>query len=214
MQVIRDYIFLILPWTIFIPLVIALMGYTRLPASLKCITWYLLLSAATQVISFLLWKAAINNYPILHVYTFLECWVLLAFYYQINKTYLAKKYWIALAIVFPLLFLVDSLLLRSVYAYNTYSRTVEALLFIFLSVYWFIKLVADVSVQFHAIRPLGFMVCGFLLYFSSSVALFALNSYINDIHLNMRLNVWAFHSFVTGCLYVFISIGLWKHQKG
>lgn len=210
---IRDILFEYLNWIIFLPLILAVKNYKSYTVALKYVTWYLVLSAATQVISFALWKMSRNNYPILHVYTLFEYFVILGFYSSVLEGIISKLVTRVLLYTFLLFSVFDSLFIESIFLFNTYSRSIEALILITLAICWFIKIVGETEEERAGTQGINYINSGFFIYFSSSIIMFSYSSFIEKMSINSRLNVWTIHTFLVVQLYILIFIGLWKAKK-
>lgn len=210
LETIRDVFFEYAGLILLIPLFLALLNQKKYPNQLKTIFYYLVLAAITQALSFAFWKARINNYPILHIYTVLEYLALLWFYSQILKGFIPKTAFAALFIAFPLFSIFDSLFIEDIYTYNTYSRSIEALIFIFLSISWFVKIVAEDEATREQSIAINYINAGLLIYFAGSITLFAYNNYIEEMKIVLRTNIWLIHTVLATQLYILIAIGLWK----
>lgn len=207
----RSFFFEYAPWLILLPWVLALSRQANYPPPLKTIFYYLTIAVVTHVLSFTLWKLKKNNLIILHIYTVAEYLILLRFYYLLLKGYLPINLFWILATAFPIFAISDTLLIEDPLEANTYSRTVEALIFIFLSVCWFVKSVPDISGTNN--RTLHHITAGLLIYFAGSVMLFSFVDDVNRLTRHFRMNVWSIHTLLLVILYILISVGLWKHSK-
>ncbi|MFN8243272.1 MAG: hypothetical protein U0X40_04375 [Ferruginibacter sp.] len=200
-------------WLLFLPFLIALLQLKRYTRPLRYVFGYLLLSVLTQVISYILWRRKINNLPLLHIYTVLEYLVLLGFYYQLLKDFLPRILFPLLWILFPLFAVTDSLLIENIYGFNTYGRSAEALVFIFLAVSCFVKSASEGDRARLAFRGISQINFGFFLYFAGSLVLFSFRDFITHLAMPLRLNVWTLHSLLLVILYIFITTGQWKFSK-
>jgi hypothetical protein len=167
-------------------------------------------SVVAQVASFALWRIGENNYPILHLYTLLEYFTLIKFFSQILKGFIPKSIFSFFFYSFPLFSISDSLLIESIFSFNTYSRSIEAFILMTMCICWFIKIAGEPEDERQRLRDATYFIAGFFIYFSSSVILFAYSSYIKKMAINAILNVWTIHTFLLVQLYIFLSIGLWK----
>jgi hypothetical protein len=210
LETVRSLLFEYLNWIIFLPLILALKYRRNYPQEFKYILYYLVLSVITQAVSFILWKLKIRNYPVLHVYTLLEYAVLLQFYRAVLKGFVSKTVMAILLYGFLMFSVADSLLIESIHVFNTYSRTIEALVFTTLSIAWFMKIVTESEEEKLRLKGVTYFVSGFLVYFSSSVILFSYSSYVDQLSLGARMNVWLIHTFLIFQLYILMTIGLWK----
>lgn len=195
---------------ILIPLLIAAMNFKSYTSDLKVIFYYLTLATVTQAVSFAFWKQSVNNFPILHVYTIVEYLLLLWFYSVVLKEFISKYMFIVLSIAFPIFSIINSLYIENIYAFNTYGRSLEALIFIFLSISWFVKIVAEDEETRIMGKAINYINSGFLVYFAGSIAMFSYSSYVAQMSEVHRVNVWTIHTVLAVQLYILIAIGLWK----
>jgi hypothetical protein len=213
LEQIRDIFFEYAPWAVFIPWLLALLSLQGYTPALKTVFYYLTLAVCTHLLSFILWKLKKNNLPVLHVYTVLEYLVLLRFYYLVLKSFIPGTVFIALVVIFPLFSIADSLFIENIHSFNTYSRSVEALIFIFLSVCWFVKSVSDPETNENTNRPLNHIAGGLLIYFAGSVVLFSFRDLISQFTRSFLMNVWSLHTLLLFLMYILITTGLWKHSR-
>lgn len=195
---------------ILVPLLIAAVNLKRYALDLKIIFYYLVLATITQALSFAFWKQSVNNFPILHVYTVVEYLLLLWFYSVILKEFLHNKVFIALSIAFPVFSILNSIFIENIFAFNTYGRSLEALIFIFLSISWFVKIVAEDEETRLLGKAINYINGGLLVYFAGSIAMFSYSSYVEQMSEVHRVNVWTIHTVLAVLLYILIAIGLWK----
>lgn len=170
-------------------------------------------AAATELLSYIMWKQRRNNLPLLHIYTIIEYLLLLKFYYSILKDFLPRALFIIIAVAPPLFFIADSLFIESIYNFNPYARSVESLIIIFLAMSWYLKLVSVDMKDLALERSLKFINSAFLIYFSGSVVLFSFSDPISRLVQNLRFSIWTVHTLLTVALYVLLALGLWKYQK-
>jgi hypothetical protein len=213
LEQIRDIFFEYAPWAVFIPWLLALIKLQGYTPALKTIFYYLTVAVCTNLLSFIFWKLRKNNLPILHVYTVLEYLILLRFYCLILKGFIPNQVFYVLAFIFPVFSIADSLFIENIRSFNTYSRSVEALIFIFLSVCWFVKTVSDSETNENTNRPLNYIAGGLLIYFAGSVVLFSFRDLISQFTRSFLMNVWSLHTLLLFLMYILITTGLWKHSR-
>lgn len=109
--------------------------------------------------------------------------------------------------------IIDSFMLENIYTSNTYSRSIEALIIIILSVLWYIKIVSESGVERAKYVGVNYIVAGLLIYFSGSLLLFSYSSYIQEMALQESRNLWTFHTLLFAQLSILITIGLWKARS-
>jgi hypothetical protein len=195
---------------ILIPLFISVVNLKKSTLELKLIFYYLVLATITQAVSFAFWKINMNNFPILHVYTILEYLLLLWFYSVILNKFIYKAVFVTLSIAFPVFSILDSIFIESIFTFNTYGRSLEALIFIFLSISWFVKIVAEDEETRLMGKAINIINSGFLIYFAGSIAMFSYSSYVEQMSISFRKTLWTIHTVLTVQLYILIAIGLWR----
>ena len=161
----------------------------------------------------MLWKHKINNFPLLHFYTFFEFTVLILFFSHLKPGRFSNKQMVFTTLLFLVICLIDAFVTGSIYTFNTYSRTTESLVIILLCLSWFIN-TTPLQTRNAKKSPPGsdHMVRGFLIYFSGALVFFAFGELIDHMRFSWRLNLWSIHSFLVFQLHIFILIGLWKAQ--
>ncbi len=211
LEKIRDLLFEHISWAVLVPWLAALYNRHTLTAPLRVIGLYFTVAVCTQSISFILWKLKINNLPVLHVYTVVEYLLLLWYFSIVLSDFLPRRVFVLLAVCFPLLSVADSLFVEKIYSFNTYSRSTEALILIFLAVCWFVKTVSVAEMA--ANMPLHYVTAGLLIYFAGSVVLFSFRDLISQLNRTFLMNVWSIHTLLLLIFYTLTTIALWKHRK-
>jgi len=206
------YIGYVVPFSGMIPLGIGLYKFRSLEPGLRVIVCYLLLSVACSIAGSVLASQNINNMPVAHVYTFLELILLSAFYMSIFRQGFFR-YLITLLSMALLVFLAaDTLLPGRIYRFNNNGKSLEALLFILCSVGYFISALdhTDHKVT-KSSRALTYINAGLLLYFSSSLILFIINT-IDVRYVSISILVWDMHASFLLLMFVLFSRALWKYK--
>jgi hypothetical protein len=210
---IRTIFFTYGPWIIILPTYLALRSHKKHSPEIKTISYYMVLSMLALVTSFLCWKKSINNLPITHFFTILEFLILIQFYSKLLEGFISKKNILLLTISFTTFAIIDSLFLENIFSFNTLGRSVEALIFIFLSFCWFIKLLnSDQALNSATAKGISYIVGAFLIYFSGSVILFSFSKYINAMAHSLSLNIWTIHTILLMMMYLIISLGIYKYK--
>ncbi len=203
------------PWIIVVPFFLSIKNYKKdRTEALKPIILYLLLSICTQIISLWLWTNSINNLPVLHVYTVLEFYVLMWFYFIVFKHKIANKIILISTILFTLFAIVDSLLIENIFTFNTLSRSIEALLIIAMGLAYFIHTLTNENTtpSLHS-RSIKYINTGLFIYFSGSIVLFTFSNYINILAQPLVLNIWSIHTLLLILFYSIITISQIRHVR-
>jgi hypothetical protein len=206
------YLGIIIPLSIVIPIVPALLQYKRLPGQLKVIVWYLFLSAISNAVTRILAYNYINNMPVMHVYTLLEFVLLALFYREVlakGKTGILIPLMVSL---FTLLCIGNVLFLQNMHTYNTYTKSIEALLIIVLGVFYFKQNLDSIVSGKDRNTSLMYINSGLLIYFSGSFIWFVVYN-MTVMNERMGMVMWSIHATLLLLLYVLIAIALWKYKK-
>ncbi|MBA3681424.1 MAG: hypothetical protein H0W73_09700 [Bacteroidetes bacterium] len=155
----------------------------------------------------------INNLPILHIYTILEFIILSWFYYILLKKDISYFIFISVALLFTVFSLIGSVYIEIFFTFNTISRSLASLVFIFLSV---LRLLKSLTVEDMAPnknnKGVDYITAGFLVYFSGSIVLFSFSNYLNKLAYGLLLNIWSIHTLLLVLLYSAITIGLLRYK--
>jgi hypothetical protein len=214
LQTLEDVLFAVSAWIILLPVSIVLLRFRLLDKASRIIAWLVCWSCFIEVLSYVMGHyLRMNNIPLLHLYTPVEFCLITIFYARVLPVVFRGKrlWWITGSfIVFSA---VNSFYLQNLYAFNTYSRGLEAAFFICLSLICFGRMIRELNNDRPQHDPVFWINAGFLLYFSGALFLFILSNYILPMKRQTSLHIWAFHSFLSILLYTMISIGLWKAKK-
>ncbi|WP_316750637.1 hypothetical protein [Pedobacter gandavensis] len=195
------------------PLILALINVKSYPKGLKVITLYLVCIASIGAYSAWLWAQNKNNLPVLHVYTMVEFTAIMLFYQVIFKIYIAKKWFVLLIAVFLAFCLLNATCIQDWKIFNTYPRTLESILVISASLYYYYKITRQTLYTQIEKSPVFWINTGFFIYFSGSFLLFTISNYILPYSFKFNMMVWQFHAFLSIVNNILIFIGLWQHKK-
>lgn len=208
-----DLFFKYAGWLLIVPVIISIWRYNRLARAGKIISLYLMISLAFHAISYLYWNAGKNNLHVINIFCLVEFNLILFYLYEISKKYLDKLLYIAVSIGFCISNIIYFSSISGWTTFHTYSLTLEATILAAFSMYWFIQLVSDYTIQFMALRGVIFITSGLLIYFSASALVFALNDILVFMNIEWRINIWSLHTCLNLIMYTLISIGLWITPK-
>ena len=198
---------------VFCPLILSLRYVRSYPKELKVITLHLIAIAILGTYGAILWGQKKNNLPVLHVYTMVEFSTIMLFYQAVFRETIQKKWILLLIGIFVTFCLVNALFIQSWEIFNTYPRTLESIIVIGCSLYYYHKITRQsLYVQIEK-SPVFWINTAFFIYFSGGFLLFTLSNYIQPLNLEIRMLVWQFHAVLSIIMYVLIFIGLWQHRK-
>ena len=155
----------------------------------------------------------VNNMPVIHIYTFLELILLSWFYLSIFKRPVIRWSIVVLAASVLIFLLMDTLLFGRIYRFNNNGKSLEALLIILLAVCYFIRALdhTDKATTKSNNPTFTYINAGLLLYFSSSLILFIINT-IDPRYVSISLVVWDMHASFLLLMFILFSIALWKYK--
>lgn len=201
------YTSIIVPGIILLPITIALIKKKHWGQEERTIFLYLLTSCLFNTLASLLAARGYNNLPLLHLYTLLEFFVITRFFYITAQSPRDKKMIRWLWVIFPVLALINIFYLHSIFLYNLIPRSIAGIIIIILCIHFLMK---SLSFSAGAIPFFNFgIVVSFLLYFSGSLALFALSDFIiADRTINQL--IWNTHATFVLIMYLIIAVSYYK----
>lgn len=204
------YMGVIVPATIFIPIIIALAKKNYWKTMERWVFVYLIFSLFFNILSKILSDRKINNLPYLHLYTVLEFGLISICFLSIISNHIFRKGVFLMLILFPLFAIFNIWHSDSLYTYNMIPRSVESILIVIYCIFFLLQ---KFSVETKTLYDFNyFFIIGILLYFCSAITLFSLSGFILE---NTRLNVflWNMHATLVMILYIIIAAGYSKLGK-
>lgn len=206
------YMAVIVPVSILLPIYQAVKKYSQLTAELKIISWFLFASAVSNIISAYFASNSMNNMPVMHVYTFVEFALLALFYKKLLDSERSGRIINLLIPSFFMMCVLNVLYFQDLYTYNTYTKSIEALLILIFSIVYFVKVLDKVEVEDKNQNVLTYINSGLLIYFSGSFIWFVIfNLTIGNVGLGVIM--WSIHATLLLVLYILIAVALWKHKS-
>ena len=203
-----------LPLSSLIPVIIGIYNYRFLSKAGKTIFYYAIFGGVMDFVSSEMAAHRIPNLMLLHFYTIAEFIILSIFFVQIfTKKGLVKTVQI-ISVLFTLLCLVNVVFFQKITQFNTYTRSLEALLII---IYCFMYFEQESrlrqAVQWQK-RPNNWFVTSNLQYFACSFFLFLFSNVINiKVKKSTFSMLWDIHGFFVMGMYLLFAIGLWNERN-
>lgn len=205
------FVGVVVPYSILLPILIALLHFSRLTKAAKAIFIYLVCSGMVSILSISLARYFhVTNLPLFHVYTLVEFILLTEFYKHIlpfRKTILIVQLCFFLACV------INSAFIQSIYQFNSYTLTLEALVIMLFAVNYFAKLFADSNDQKILEMPSFWFNTGLFLYFSGSYMLYNFSNYVLVQSKHSFVVVWNTRAAFLLLMYLLFTLGFWKCKK-
>ncbi len=141
---------------------------------------YFYLSALFDLAGLITWHKKVNNLPLFHLFTLIELLFLGWVYEQAFMNVLLKRIVAVLTVLLGVFTVADSVLLESIWTFNSISATAESVYLIVLSLLLFRQLLLQDEVMFLDRHPLFWFNSGVLLYFAGNLFVFMLQHTIAD----------------------------------
>jgi hypothetical protein len=193
------YTSVVVPASVVIPLGMGTIRYRVLPRPQRILLFYLVVAGVVDAAASYLSRHHIHNLWLLHIYTAVETVLLLWFYRSILSSPWLRKAIPYAMVVFPLVCLANILWWQSLQHFNTYTRPVEALLLIYLSLVCFFEEHRD-GFWFNA---------GILLYFSVAFFIFIFSNFLHHGQLFNTIILVSHATFVL-IMYLLFAVGYYK----
>lgn len=203
----KFFMSVLVPWSIFLPIVIGLLKFKLLPKNARIIWYYLVVSAVVNfAASFIGRKLHSNNLPLIHVYTAIEG-VMFCWFYKVTlqapKNSLLFK---LLPVLFVLACIINALFFQSIYTYSSYTRSIEAIFCILFALNYFARAATIDNKETKTILlPEFHFNTGILLYFSGAFMLFVFSNFIFTLSDSDYYTIWVIHAGFVLCMYLFFA---------
>ncbi len=172
-----------------------------------------MLSLIAESISFYLWKQKLNNMPLYHLFPVLELSIFL-WYYKKNCGKKANNIVLKTLLITYIIFsLINLLFFQNLFELNTYSRTYESLIMIYLALSGFYLMLNGNSIEDKLVFQFSRVNTGILLYFSGSLLYFILGNFLGNNEIKLYKLGWIFHGVLNIVFYCILSLSLWKTKK-
>lgn len=201
---------------VFITVIYAALCYRRMNRALRLFSWFLFISGVIQAVSLVLWFQSINNLPLLHVYVAAGFISLALFYSHVLRDFIDPQLMYIFMAVFLVFTVLNSLFLQSVYTFNSYALTAEAVILIIFSISTLLLGQHEVTSenQRQGFASLNWINSGLLIFYTSDILIFYFGDSLIDLFPTyMNRYAWVTHSFFSAIMYSCFFIGLWKSQK-
>lgn len=170
------------------------------------------LASIAQVVATVMWWEQLNNMFVSHIFTTIECFLLLGYYsYQFEEK--GRKGVRMLALLFVGFAISDFILSYNNWSMNAFSKGIECAVLILVSLLTWMKTMMDMSESNLLSKPFFWINSAVLVYFSASSLLFIFSESILNSERKIGLWLWAIHLFFMTIYYSLISIGLWKMPR-
>lgn len=212
-----SYLFMgvIVPCAVVIPLAVVIRKYNNITRACTYILYYLCFTALANITSQILASYNISNMPLLHTDTLLETILFLLFFKEIVPDKTVVMAINIMMMFFPAVCIINFSFLQSIYNFNTYTRPLEAIIFIALStMYWLSENATENQNSSWADTSSNWIVSGMQLYFASTFFLFIFSNFLAEKY-NKQVNIfiWNLHAAFVLVMYLLFAKGLSKCKR-
>jgi hypothetical protein len=197
----------IVPLSILLPLLIGALKYRQLSVSAKLIHWYLIVSAIFTGTSLLISRHYHqNSMPVSHLFTLVELGMITFFYKALFGAGKKNNVYNYIILVFAVVCVMNVLFFQSIYTYNSYTKSIEAIVCILFAMKYFAAMASGTSSTNIITAPDFYFNTGFFLYFSGAFMLFVFSNFITtNLSLNNFYIIWTIHSSLVLLMYILFS---------
>ncbi len=206
------YMGVVVPASVVIPFIPAVIRYSVFPRELKILSWFLLIDFVANGINSVLAYNGINNMPVMHTYTFIEFAILAIFYRAVFADPKMSRFINWLIPAFFAICVLNVLFFQDIFTFSTYTKSIEALLMVILGILLFMRDLDSIGGAKNVNAVLAYANTGILIYFSGSFVWFAVCNLVPGGSV-LGFNMWLLHATLLVVFYILTAITLWKYKK-
>lgn len=199
--------------SVLIPFVICLLNFRTLNTILRVLFLYILISIGVEVIGFLLSQNKIHNYLFQHLFTVIECTLIVCIYlFQFESKFHRRLIYTVLA-GFLLLSLVLLFFKGGYNQGDNVISTFESCFIIALSSAYLVKTLNEISLSKSQDSYFSWLNAAFLLYFCTAFFLFLFDDFIETCEIRMAYYLYSLHLISNIAYNSILAIGVWKMKQ-
>jgi hypothetical protein len=204
----------IVPLSILLPLFLGIFKYQVLTPSARLILLYLVVSGIINLTATIIARVYhSNNLPLLHILTVMELYILVLFYQQLLFGGRVPAMFRILPLIFLAACVFNAVYFQDIYTYNSYARSLEALIIMLLAINYFAKIAASShGIKVYLLPDFWFNTAVFL-YFSGAFMLFIFSNFIVRVSRHNFNIIWNMHAFFVLLMYLLFTLGFIKCKK-
>ena len=193
-----------------VPIIVGIVRYKKLSSAQQFFTIFLVFVGLNQLAATIIsdiWLK--SNLPLYHLYILIEGVCIFLLYSKRFKDlpWVSKNRTWAIG-GYALMVLINGIFIQDIFALPNWSRSIEGLLVIGVSIYYFYFIFKEGKIKYLD-RSFWFWVSsGLLIYFSSNLMLFVFTNMLTNRNDQLFLGVWSIHAVLNFVLYGFYTIAL------
>lgn len=204
-----DLIIKVAQLSILLPIAIAFLRFRSLSKVQRLLLILLLVSLTISSIARYLWSLKENNLYLLHYYTVLEYCFWSGIFYLFFEGKFMKRFIVCTGILFIAFAILNSVFWQDLSSFNSYSRSVESILLVGFSIYYYLKMFKEEKILILEKNVSFWINAAVLVYFSGSFLLFGFSNLLLRLNSHEKIEVWGIHGVFLIIHYILITIGLW-----
>ncbi|MDB4926662.1 hypothetical protein [Mucilaginibacter sp.] len=198
--------------SILIPIIIALFNYKLLGMPLKVILYFLVFSAVLQTVNMILSSQYIPNLFVFHFYAIFE-FAFVSWFYSLQFKGLINKLIPPMVLTFAVLCVINFFYIQKKLEFNTYTRSLEAVIIIGYCVMFFNKQMQTNSKYKWGSLSLNWINTGLLIFYSCSFFIFMFSNYLLNANKHIITVVWSTYDTIIILENILFAIAFYKCRK-
>jgi hypothetical protein len=199
----------IVPACLLIPLVMALVRYKYLTEPHKWLFCYVLFSVSANVVNIITLELLHKTTMMVnHLYTIFE-FIFLSLFYSCFYTGRSKQIIYAVIVFFEIFCIINASVIQH-NAFNSYTHTLSAFIYIIYCIIFISKQSADDTDTNWASNSLNWVNTGILVYYGSNILMFAANNYLLTARRNIYDIIWLIHDTIFLIQFILFAIAFYK----
>lgn len=191
-----------------VPVAIGLARKKYFNTSEKILLWFVVASALSDVIAFVLQRQDINNMFLFHIYTVVEFTLISLFYVKVISNPRITPF--IIGALFPFLCVAVYEFITNRNGLDVICTTTESIVLMLYAILGFSSMLKN-PVQSRVVAiPLFWFNTAVLLYFAGNLFLFVFSNYMQSHFGNQFNGLWRIHSVMSIIFYLLIGTGFWK----
>ncbi len=188
---------------VFIPFIAGLMRINRLDKSLKVIFYLVCVAFISNLLMIYFGLVYKDNVWIGHIYTILEFFFIIIFYYKLFERDVFKKIITILIAVFVIIVAFNKIYLESFHKIDNYTLTISSILLLITTSMFLVDFLSrNLIINIKDYRFI--LTVGFMIYFGGDLFIFALS---NDV-----IGIWIVHNLISNLLMLLYTlVFLWQN---
>jgi hypothetical protein len=205
----------IIPASGLIPLITSVFNFRLLTKEYRILCYYFMASFIVNAITMILSYQHIPNLWFFHLYTPIEAILLLLFFRTTANSRPLTNTLLFFMLAFPFYCIVNFIYFQNGAIFNTYTHSVESLLFMGLCIHYFWTQRAGRAEEKKWVTiPLNWVNSGLLFYFSSTFFLYTFsNILINNYSTAVNIAIWNLHGAIVIATNLLITLAFYQCRK-